>query len=137
MKNRICQTVLALTAGLSVNIIGWPGPHGGLQFLSEGLWSASPDQTFGIIKAILLGFAILGVVIASVPQRQIRLAGTWASVIGLMTLFLLLLKRIYPPVIPIVLITAIPFLGSLAGSMVFAYRPKCSTEETANRVAGD
>lgn len=115
---------LALIAGFSVNIIGWPGPHGGLQFLGEGLWCPSPDPTFQIIKMVLTACVALGVIIAFLPQRRIRLMGTWASVIGLGTLFLLLLTRIYPPVIPIVLITAIPFLGSLAGSIIFARRPK-------------
>lgn len=126
MNNRIAQGILALIAGLSINIIGWPGPHGGIQCVYMVLWQPGSEN---IIKVILIGLVLLGLLSALILHRPLRLVGTLTSVSGLAIFFLLLLTRIYPPVIPVVLITAIPFLGSLVGAIIFACRSNAGKDK--------
>jgi hypothetical protein len=122
MKNRICQAVLAMFAGIAANFIFWPGPHGGPQFLRDVLWVPEPDGPPAILRGIVIGLVLLGVAAAFIPGRRLRIGTTWAALIGLMILFILLLLRIYPPVLYIVLFSAIPFLGALAGCAFIAHR---------------
>ena len=124
MKSRIIQLVLMVVAALTLNFIFWPGPHGGPQFLHEVLWGSPTDHVPLVIQGILASLLILGVICALVSHRLIRLTGTWISIAGLVVLFILLLTGIYPPVIPVVLLSSLPFLASLAGSVFLAFRPR-------------
>lgn len=133
MKYRIMNLMLIITAAVTLNFIFWPGPHGGPQFLHEILWGSPTSHLPLIIQCILVLLLVLGAICALVSHRLIRLTGTWVSIAGLLTLFMLLLTGIYPPVIPVVLLSALPFLAALVGSVFLAFRPRKEKKMTTNK----
>lgn len=125
-KNRIIQLCFAVATGLFINFIGWPGPHGGLQFLYESFWRSYSDADlwFQVIRLLLLSSFILGLISAFINNRRFRLTGTLISTIYPAIFFVFLLTRIYPPALPVVAMSSIPFLIGLIGSVYFAFLPK-------------
>jgi hypothetical protein len=121
MNPRTKELTLALICAVTANVIGWPGPHGGLQFVGHVLWSAElrcPPSVQALV-VVPLGLLILA---SLLPRRGFRVGSAITASVWLAGLFLLLFKRIYPPVWPIVLVTSIPFLASLGGSVWFSFR---------------
>lgn len=84
-----------------------------------------------MIKMLLFGLVALEIIFAFFSNRSLRLIGTLAGAAGLAIFFILLLTKIYPPVLPTVMISAIPFLCGLLGSVWFAFLPKKNTVRRA------
>jgi len=123
MKTRILQLSLSLVCAVSVNFVGWPGPHGGLQYLGQILWMSRNGRSvpFALAMAIPLGILSLA---SLLPTRIIRVIITVSAAACLAYPYLVLLTRIHPPVLPVVLLTSTPFFLTLGGTVWVSFRPK-------------
>ena len=115
---------LALVVPFAAAVICWPGPHGGLQFVGEGLWHMVVHAREQPFVALAVMVPLVGPVCGSVlRQRRARLGVTVISVAWIVVLLALLLRRIHPPVLPMVLLSTIPLAIVLILSLWLAARP--------------
>ncbi len=124
MKHRIIHFFLVLTSTFFINCIGWPGPHGGLQFLGEIIWKQRQYETVYAMNYILIVSSLLALIASLLYFRKIRITITFISAVGYLIVFFKLLSKIHPPVIYIVLLTSLPFIITLGSFVVFSFLPK-------------
>jgi hypothetical protein len=125
LKYRLLQFAMALLAPLLIGIICWPGPHGGSQFLGEVLIVEFAHMAREWPVLVLLSIPTIGLVSASMlPCRRPRVIVSGISVIWFLTLFGLLLLRVYPPAWPWVFISAAPHFGALGAGFWLSRLPR-------------
>jgi len=132
LRLRILQFLCTLGSILAIGVICWPGPHGGPQFLGSVLFYSLGDDVW--VPLLLIGIPCLTLVCScAIVRRTVRITVAGAGVTGLLVLFLLLLRRIYPPALPVVIVSASPFLILLGLSAFMATRPRRQAPSSRGR----
>ena len=122
MESRLYQGLWSVACIVAFNFIGWPGPHGGLQYVGQVIWPSQYNSNLTIPFLVIVPMIIL-LVSSFVPKRKLRIIGTSIAAGWVGILYVMLVLRIYPPVLPIVFMTSVPFLGSLIASIVMSRKP--------------
>jgi hypothetical protein len=122
-SERYKQAGLALFCAATINCIAWPGPHGGLQFLGELLWSPEQGPPSGICFLFRIPLVLLFLT-SFYPYQTFRVRITIFAAAWLGLLFCWMFLQIYPTAMLIALVTSLPFVGSLGGTIWFSLRPK-------------
>lgn len=122
MESRIYQGLWSVACIVGLNFIGWPGPHGGLQYVGQVIWPSQYNSNLTVPFLIIVPTVVL-LVSSFVTKRKLRIIGSNIAAGWLGILYIMLITRIYPPALPIVFLTSVPFIGSLIASIVMSRKP--------------
>lgn len=125
MKFRVFQLVIALVAPVLLCGVFWPGPHGGPQFYGEVLLSGLERWHEHWLAWLPLFIPHLLLFVAGLtPGRVPRIVMAAVAAAACLTFFAMFLRGVYLPAWPVVLLSASPWLGAVAGIFVLAWFPR-------------